>query len=270
MWRPLATRERPSAPARVLTPTRAASQAVKNQGHCGSCWAFSATETLESAVALSGGGELFNASTQEFVSCVRNKRECGGTGGCGGATARLAFDWAVSNGITPEGLYPYTQTTGTCETAKLEPKAGITGFVALPRNKPNHLARALVKHGPISVTVAAARWAPYGGGVYNDTDECGFDLDHLVQLVGYGTDAATGQRYWTIRNSWGPTWGEGGYIRLAREAEGDEPAEGVDTSPQEGYTCKGGPANITVKGVCGLYSDSAYPTGAYMKTKAQA
>mgnify|MGYP006192210421 CR=1 FL=1 len=97
----------------------------------------------------------------------------------------------------------------------------------------------------------------YEGGVYDGS--CGTTIDHAVQLVGYGTDAGTD--YWLVRNSWGESWGESGYIRIKRFGQGKEPC-GTDESPASGSGCKGGPPTIQVCGLCGILVDSSYATGA--------
>ena len=99
----------------------------------------------------------------------------------------------------------------------------------------------------------------YEEGVYDG--RCGTDIDHAVQLVGYGTDG--GKDYWLVRNSWGDDWGEDGYIRIRRFGDGKEPC-GTDRRPQDGTGCSGGPKTVEVCGRCGILSDSAYPTGAFL------
>ena len=193
--------------AGVVTP-------VKNQGSCGSCWAFSATETMESALAIATGKAATELSPQQIVSCAPNPQKCGGTGGCDGSTQELAFQYTEA-GLTSEADYPYTQVTGTCEQSKIKPVAKNGGFVKLPANNYTALVAGVAEIGPIAISVAAGAmgWQIYGGGVYGG--KCGWDQDHAVQLVGYGTDGGKG--YWTVRNSWGAGWGEKGYIRIQRK-----------------------------------------------------
>jgi len=237
----------------VITP-------VKNQGGCGSCWAFSGTEALESHIAIATG-TLFTLSEQEYVSCVENPDECGGTGGCMGATMELLFQHAVDNGIATEWTYPYTSyygDSGNC-TSSLSSVASITGYTMIESNNYDELMEAVATKGPIAITVDASTWSSYSGGIYAGCNQESPELDHGVQLVGYGTD--NGEDYWLVRNSWGPTWGENGYIRLARTA--DEAALcGVDTDPAMGTGCADGPDEVTVCGTCGILYDNSYPTGA--------
>jgi cathepsin L len=232
---------------------------VKNQGGCGSCWAFSGTETLESHIAIETG-VLFTLSEQEYVSCVENPDECGGTGGCSGATMELLFEHAVENGITTEWTYPYTSyygSDGTCKVAQSS-VATISGYTTLESNSYDELMTAVATVGPVAITVDASTWSSYAGGIYSGCNQESPELDHGVQLVGYGSEE--GQNYWLVRNSWGPTWGEYGYIRLART---DDEASlcGVDVVPADGVGCAGGPPNVTVCGTCGILYDNSYPTG---------
>jgi len=113
---------------------------------------------------------------------------------------------------------------------------------------------AAVLQQPVAVSVAASNWATYGGGVFNYT-ECDTIINHAVLLVGYGVDPAAGP-YWKIQNSWGPDWGENGFMRLQRSTDC-----GIDTKPLDGTGCAGGPSQITVCGTCGILSDSVYPVG---------
>merc|ERR1711865_726267 len=162
--------------------------APKDQGGCGSCWAFSTAETLESHIAIKTG-KLMKFSPQEYVSCMPNPKHCGGTGGCGGATQLLGFQYAIDTGITTEDSYPYEGSTGTCDKSKIKPVAKISGFVKLPANNYSALMNAVASRGPIAISAAAEPWQLYSGGVYNG--HCGSDIDHAIQLVGYGNAASS-------------------------------------------------------------------------------
>jgi len=230
----------------------------KDQGSCGSCWAFSAIAVLESHIALQTG-KLFQLSEQQIVSCTPNPDQCGGTGGCSGSTEWLGFDYVKSGaGITTEDNWPYTATTGTCDTSKIKKVATIDGYVRLPANDYNALLTAVATVGPVTIGVAASEWQFYDSGVYNG--ECGTEINHAVTVVGYGTDAEAGD-YWLIRNSWSAGWGENGYIRVSKEKSAADVQCGIDYNPASGSGCKGGPDQIEVCGICGMYSDSSYVTG---------
>jgi cathepsin L len=230
---------------------------VKDQGSCGSCWAFSAAETFESHLALATGTPATKLSAQQIVSCSPNPQHCGGTGGCDGSTQPLAFDYLQTAGLTTEADYPYTQRTGTCEQSKIKPVGWNTGYTVLQSNNYTELVTAVGTKGPIAVSIAASGFAFqfYSGGVMSKCND--YVMDHAVQLVGYGTD--DGNDYWLVRNSWGE-WGEGGYIRMKRYGEGQEPC-GIDKSPQDGDACSGDTAPRTYCGECGILSASSYPTG---------
>jgi cathepsin L len=232
---------------------------VKNQGACGSCWAFAATEEIESVVAQNTG-KLLQLSPQNVVSCTPNPDKCGGTGGCAGATAELAFQYVADKGIASNADYPYRGVTGTCDET-IKKSAHIQSFVKLPENNYTALMIAVATIGPIAVSVDASVWGGYGRGVFTGCPKPGqnVDIDHAVQLVGYGTD--NNKDYWLVRNSWGGSWGEGGYIRIERHSDGSSKWCNTDKTPGDGSGCQGGPPQVTVCGSCGIWYDTCYPTG---------
>jgi len=235
----------------VVTP-------VKNQGGCGSCWAFSTAETVESHLAIKTG-KLMEFSEQELVDCVPNPQKCGGTGGCDGATQPLGFQYVAQNGITTEKAYAYTAATGKCKP--FTPVANVSSYIRLPKNNYSALMNAVANIGPIAISAAAEPWQMYESGVFSSG--CNADVDHAIQMVGYGTNKGVfgSKDYYLVRNSWGASWGEKGYIRIERfGAKKAEPCS-TDTKPGDGTACANGPATIQVCGLCGLLSDSSYPTG---------
>jgi len=251
-------------PASVDWRTTGVVTAVKNQGQCGSCWAFATTETVESATAIATG-KLLTLSPQNVVDCTPNPNHCGGTGGCGGATAELGFTYVAGNGIALESDYPYKGVDEACKTTVAK-AAQVKGYVQLPENDYQSLLNASAFIGPIAVSVDASTWNLYVSGVYDCPARVyqSPDIDHAVQLVGYGTDTTTNQAYWIVRNSWGASWGEKGYIRLLRHTDGSDQWCGTDTTPSDGSGCDGGPKTVQVCGTCGIWYDSSYPTGAYI------
>ncbi|CAE7413818.1 CTSS [Symbiodinium natans] len=227
---------------------------VKSQGGCGSCWAFAASTVIESHVAINTG-VLLSLSPQEMTSCSPNPDGCGGDGGCSGATAQLAFAYAVEAGGVPDIWHdPYLSgmefRSRRCENNTkfwLPRTASITGFVTLDQNDPKALMEAVAKIGPIAVSVDATDWWMYGGGIYDGCNKTAPNINHAVVLDGYGIE--NGTKYWLVRNSWGENFGENGYIRLRRYD--DEPC-GEDPDPLEGVGCKvGGPQKIWACGECG-------------------
>jgi cathepsin L len=244
-------------PASVDWRTKGIITNVKNQGSCGSCWSFGAAECIESMWAQKTG-KLVVLSEQNILDCTPNPKHCGGTGGCGGGTAELAYDRIKDIGIAKEADYPYISgSTGRDYACKKNypVTANLTGYVSITTNQQPPLLEALANVGPLAVNVEATPWMSYRSGVFDGCNQKNPDLNHVVQLVGYGTDTRYGD-FWLVRNSWGAGWGESGYIRLKREVT---PRCGEDRTPQDGTGCDGGPPVVTVCGTCGILYDNIYP-----------
>ncbi|KAF8769219.1 hypothetical protein HU200_006723 [Digitaria exilis] len=186
---------------------------IKNQGQCGSCWAFSAVSTVESINQLVTG-ELITLSEQELVECSTN----GGNSGCNGGLMDSAFAFIIQNGgIDTEADYPYKAVDGQCDINRKNAKiVSIDGYEDVPKNSEKSLQKA-VAHQPVSVAIAAGgrEFQLYKSGIF--TGSCTTTLDHGVVAVGYGTE--DGKDYWIVRNSWGPKWGEAGYVRMERNID---------------------------------------------------
>jgi C1A family cysteine protease len=177
---------------------------VKDQGYCGSCWAFSATEQIESD-AMRTLGITQVLSPEQITQCASAAY------GCGGGWTEVAYGYVKSNGgLATDASYPYTSyqgVTGVCKDSSATPVLTITGFTTISGE--SAMASYVQSTGPLSVCLDANTWNSYTGGIMS---VCGQSVDHCVQAV--GVDASTGG-YWKVRNSWGTSWGESGYIRLA-------------------------------------------------------
>jgi len=244
----------------------------KNQGSCGSCWAFATTEQIESYAAINSqtntsSGSLTKLSAQEITTCTPNPLHCGGTGGCRGSIPQLGYNYVQLFGLASNADYPYlsgvTGLAGRCkyDLERRTPVVAITGYDTLPPNDIQATMTHLASVGPLAIAADASRWQLYGSGVFSGCNyENNIALNHAIQLVGYGSDPDHGD-YWLVRNSWGAFWGEHGYIRLQRESE---LMCGTDSTPMQGTACVDGPGTDTqhVCGQCGMLYDVSYPLGA--------
>jgi len=183
---------------------------VKNQEQCGSCWAFSATENIESVWMIAKGltpTTFKPLAPQQIVDCDTHD------GGCNGGDTPTAYEYVISaKGQDTEESYPYKAVNQKCQFKPTDIEASISSYKYATRTKSeDEMKTATATVAPLSICVDAQPWQFYTSGIMK-ASSCGTSLDHCVQITGYDTTGAT--PYWEVRNSWGIDWGEKGYIRL--------------------------------------------------------
>jgi len=186
---------------------------VKDQGQCGSCWAFSTTGALEGQ-HFRKLGILTSLSEQNLVDCSKKY----GNDGCEGGLMDNAFQYIRENhGIDTEDSYPYEGKDDRCRFKPKNIGATDTGFVDIPKGDEDKLKEAVATNGPVSVAIDASHesFQFYSKGVYDEVECSSEELDHGVLVVGYGTTEGK-QDFWIVKNSWGTSWGDGGYIQMSR------------------------------------------------------
>jgi len=173
-----------------------------------------------------GTGKLQSLSEQQFVDCDKNNSD-----GCQGGDMASAFQWAESQSLATEDSYPYTATDGSCKTSFTAaiPSGGVSGYKSVDQS--TEALKSAINVGPVSVAIEADQIAfqLYSGGILENTGglfgSCGTNLDHGVLAVGYGSN------YFKVKNSWGASWGENGYLQISTDGN-----------------------------TCGIHSDAVYPT----------
>jgi C1A family cysteine protease len=223
-----------TSPSNVLLPSsvdwrqKGAVSSVKDQGQCGSCWTFSSTGAIEGSWAISKG-QLLDLAEQQLVDCAQGFKY--GSHGCNGGQMEGAFKYVIENGQCVESSYPYTAKDETCQ--KCQSVVSMTSCYDVKPNDQLSLKSA-VSRQPVSVAIEADTFyfQSYSSGVLT-SDKCGTKLDHGVLIVGYGTENEND--YWLVKNSWGTSWGDKGYVKIGRSDSSNDP------------------------GICGIAMQPSYP-----------
>ena len=188
---------------------------IKNQGACGSCWAFSITATIEARLMIKNITNV-SLSEQQMVECSTNNW------GCSGGWLADAFDYVMEHGLMLNEDYPQNpgvdRFTARCKYNQTKARVRLPGYSVIPGNDEECLRDTIARKGPVAVAMDASHpsFMFYGGGVYDDAACSSVRVNHAVVIVGFGVDRQTKKQYWVGRNSWGEKWGERGYFRIAR------------------------------------------------------
>ncbi|XP_054778886.1 ervatamin-B-like [Prosopis cineraria] len=205
----------PNAPVSIDWRKKGAVTKVKNQGYCGSCWAFAATGAIEGINAIVTGRQSVSLSEQELVDCVEHSH------GCNGGLYHYAFDYVTNNsGIAKEADYLYTAENDTCKASEIKKKAvTLNGYKMVTYSSETSLYCA-VSRQPVSVSLNGKDFQFYRKGIYDGKNCTGdYKPTHAVLIVGY--DTVAGNDYWIVKNSWGESWGMKGYMFIKRNFTGD-------------------------------------------------
>jgi cathepsin L len=186
---------------------------VKDQASCGSCWAFSTIQAMESQWAINHK-TLYSLSEQNLVDCVTSCY------GCNGGLMEPAYDYVIksqSGKFMLETDYPYTGKDGNCKFSASKGITQVKGYITIVEDSEADLEAKVAQYGPAAIAIDASHYSfqLYSSGIYDEASCAPENLDHAVGCVGYGTEG--GKNYWIVRNSWGTSWGENGYVRMIKD-----------------------------------------------------
>ena len=217
------------APVSIDWRSKGAVTSVKDQGQCGSCWTFSATAAIEGAWSIAKG-QLIDLAEQQLVDCATGISY--GSHGCSGRQMEGAFKYVIEHGQCSLDSYPYTAKDGSCKTCPV-----VAHISSCSDVKPNDQIslKGAVAQQPVAIAIEADTryFQSYSSGVLTSSS-CGQQLDHGVLIVGYGTE--NGIDYWLVKNSWSASWGEKGYVKIARSDSTND------------------------AGICGIAMDPSFPS----------
>lgn len=219
-------------PSSIDWRTKGAVTSVKDQGQCGSCWTFSATGAVEGAWAISKG-QLIELSEEQLVECATGATY--GSHGCQGGEMEGVFKYIIQHGQCSLASYPYTSGNG--QSGMCKSCSSVAHISSCSDVKPNDQIslKGAVAQQPVSVAISADTklFQSYSSGVITSSS-CYTSLDHGVLVVGYGIE--NGIKYFLVKNSWGTTWGDNGYVKIGRSDSTND------------------------SGICGIAMDPSFPT----------
>lgn len=181
---------------------------VKDQGNCGSCWAFAAIGTIETHYGLYKKKNV-SLSEQQLLDCATDNY------GCSGGWVEKAYAYIIKNGIHSDQDYPYKTTQTACRYNPSKSIFKINDVAFIEEGNEEHLLKGVAEKGAISVAIdATGNFAAYQSGIYYNSNCSTSKLTHAVIIVGYGQE--NGKDYWLVRNSYSKSWGENGYVKMLR------------------------------------------------------
>ncbi|XP_072924895.1 cathepsin L2-like isoform X3 [Hemitrygon akajei] len=213
-WKIFAQQENAQLPPHVDWRPKGYVTPVKDQGQCGSCWAFSTTGVLEGQV-FNKTGKLISLSEQYLMDCSRTV----GNAGCNGGSVMASFAFIKDQGIASEQSYPYVAKNGDCKFEQSDIVATCKGVTQIRKDSEADLAAAVATVGPISAGIDAEHrsFMLYKSGIFYEPHCSTVDLDHGILVVGYGMENQ--KPYWIVKNSWGSNWGNKGYVHMAKDMD---------------------------------------------------